>query len=841
MPESLMQSSVRPLADLGLEQRERFGPKAATLGHLKRRGFAVPDGFCVAADAVSLRVDGAIDPQLAEQILSAYRHLGEGAVAVRSSAQDEDLAGSSSAGVYESVLNVLGEQALLEAVRHCLASLNAPRAAAQRLVEGRGDRRPAMAVLVQRMVVADVAGVAYTLDPVTARRDRLCLNATPGLGDALASGHVSGETQLTDRSGRLIHTDRLPGASPVLTPEHARALADLAQRLDAELGGPLDLEFAFDADRLHLLQARPIVATGLTDARLACRAGAYLAGERNRLRERLEQLHSHGVIQAGDAVLSNGNIAELLPNASPLSFDLFRTVFTSRGGAIARGRQRLGYRVSDESAEALLETFCGQPYFNLEIDARSFDAGYPLDIPGYLACAQDDPQRANYPEFGLYEQIPALADAQRRFGAREGRRLFDESRAFQAKQRAHAESMLRSWQRGVRPRMEETAHEAKRIDWASLGQAEIVATLNQRVTYLRDRACVEFVTAARLGFFFAERLRVVLNAMELADADQLRGRLLQGLAGSRITDLSLDLERLGRGELSTRDWLAVYGHLAPNELELTSPRYSEMAAPIEHLGHRLAEARPTPALRHAEQMADRAAVERDLMPLLRLLGRVESDAFRLDLLFAQAFLPLRETIKFHYTAEYAALRAGVLRLAEIQDLEPDLLFHARLDELEHMPDVERLEARREERRLGRRLLREGRLPAVIHEGAIHTLGVAEPVGSRRELTGRAMAPGCSVGRVRVLDLERDDPVSLLAALRGNEVLVTRSANLGLASLFRICSGLVVEVGGVLAHAACQARESGIPAIVLDNATRLLRDGMEVRLDGARGSVSIVEG
>ena len=833
-------ASVAPLSRIRLDQIQTFGPKAATLGQLMTRGFAVPDGFCIAADAFDPDQSDPIGPALAAEILDAYRRLGSGQVAVRSSARDEDGARASAAGIYESLLGVHGEGPLLDAIRHCLDSARTERARAHRLAVGAAANDQPMGILVQRMVLADVAGVAYTVDPVTARRDRLCLNATPGLGDALASGHVSGETQVTDRAGILIQSDRLPGAAPVLTPGHTLALATLAERLERELGGPLDIEFAFTGETLHLLQVRPVAAQGLADARLSFRARAYLASERIRLRERLKRLRAKGVLQSGEAVLSNGNIAELLPNATPISLDLFNAVFTATGGAIARGRQRLGYRVADEGASALLETFCGQPYFNLEVDAGTFDAGYPLDIPGYLAAVRDDPTRANYPEFGLYEQIPTLDDARRRFGRRDGRRRHEESLAFQNALRIRADRMLADWRAGLGARLDGTAQRSLAIDWAGMDLAGVVGAVRERVRYLRVSACVEFVAAARLGFFFAERLRVALDGMELEDADRLRGRLLQGLDGSRITDLSLDLERLGRGELAARDWLRVYGHLAPNELELASPRYVEMPGTMEGLGRRLADGQPGPAQRHAEQRADRERAESELAPLLRRLGRSEEDIFREDLRLARTFLPLRETVKFHYTAEHAAIRKGLLRLAEIRGLEPELVFHLRLRELAEPPLVDILETRREERRLGRRLLREGRLPAVILEGGIETLGSTASLAMGRELTGRAMAPGCSVGRVRVLDLDREDPESLLADLAGDEVLVTHSANLGLASLFRLCAGLVVEVGGVLAHAACQARESGIPAVVLENATSLLRDGMRVRLDGARGRVSIVE-
>ncbi|WP_295429070.1 PEP/pyruvate-binding domain-containing protein [uncultured Thiodictyon sp.] len=830
---------IRPLSALGRGHADRFGAKAATLGHLLARGFTVPDGFAIPADAFGMGADGPINAALADAICIAYRRLGEGSVAVRSSAFDEDGPQASAAGIYESVLGVGDEAALIAAVRHCLASGAAAPALAYRAAQGRGTAAGSMGVLVQRMVLADCAGVAYTVDPITARRDRLCLNATRGLGEALAAGRVSGETQVTDRAGTLIRGDRLPGAIPVLTPGQARALAALADRLEAELGGPLDLEFAFVGTTLYCLQARPVAAAGLAESQDARRAQVYLAAERVRLQERLRGLRTRGVIGAGEAALSNGNIAELLPNASPISLDLFQAVFTAQGGAIARGRRALGYRVPDDGALALLETFCGQPYFNLEVDARTFDSGYPLDLAGYLAAVRADPSRANYPEFGLYEQAPTLAEAQRRHGPAAGRRRYDESLAFGHRLRAKAETLLTNWQGGTRDRLEEAAAQARAIDWEGLGLEQVLGRLAERVRYLKDQACVDFVIAARLGFFFAERLRVALGALDLEDPQALHGRLLLGLDGSRITDLSLDLERLGRGELTLSEWLHVYGHLAPNELELTSPRYAEMPETIARLGQRIAAMDPRPSRRQAEQRADYGAAQRQLARGLGRLPGDEAATLASDLHLARAFLPLRETIKFHYTAEHAAIRRGLLRLAQLRDLAPELVFHLHLEELNRPPDLALLESRRTERRLGRRLLREGRLPAVIQEGAIQTLGAAGRQAPGRQLRGRAMAPGCSVGRVRVLDLDLDDPESLLVHLTGNEVLVTRSANLGLASLLRIAAGLVVEVGGILAHAACQARESGIPAVVLDNATSLLKDGMTVRLDGARGRVSIV--
>ena len=113
-----------------------------------------------------------------------------------------------------------------------------------------------------------------------------------------------------------------------------------------------------------------------------------------------------------------------------------------------------------------------------------------------------------------------------------------------------------------------------------------------------------------------------------------------------------------------------------------------------------------------------------------------------------------------------------------------------------------------------------------------------PEGSRStHLKGVAVAPGSAAGTVRLLDGPGGEDWSC-RELHGGEIIVARSANLGLSPLLRIAAGLVVEAGGVLAHAACQARESGIPAVVLPGATRTLREGMKVSIDGATGVIEV---
>ncbi len=222
------------------------GRKAATLARLRRRGFSVPDGFVVTAEACS-QLD---DDTLPAALDAALRSLGDDIpVAVRSSAAAEDLAEASYAGIYETVLDVRGPEAVTEAVRRCVASARSARVAAYSPAPA-----GAMAVLVQAMVDARAAGVAFSADPVSGDRDVTVVSAVRGLGDRLVEGTASPD----EWSVRGDDVDERSYPERSLTDDQVRAVAELARHLEDEQGAPQDVEWAWDGDRLWLLQARPI-------------------------------------------------------------------------------------------------------------------------------------------------------------------------------------------------------------------------------------------------------------------------------------------------------------------------------------------------------------------------------------------------------------------------------------------------------------------------------------------------------------------------------------------------------------------------------------------------------
>ncbi|NEW48939.1 phosphoenolpyruvate synthase [Nocardia cyriacigeorgica] len=312
-----MGDNVATFAELRLTDADRAGGKGANLGELVAAQLPVPPGFVVlrscydhivlagetgnelerlhnraldSSDTVLRDLCGRMrelvshatfDPAVRNAVLDAYHALGDNiSVAVRSSAIGEDSATSSFAGMNLTRTNVRGDDNLIAAVSDCWASLFTPRVVTYR---ARRDMRkpPVMAVVVQRMVRAKQAGVAFTADPATGRRDRIVIDAARGQGEVVVSGAIEPDTYVLDSRGpRLLETrlgtqtyaivagphgdrtleiDADEAATPVLNERQALAIARLATAVQDHHGGkPQDIEWAFDDEALWLVQARPI-------------------------------------------------------------------------------------------------------------------------------------------------------------------------------------------------------------------------------------------------------------------------------------------------------------------------------------------------------------------------------------------------------------------------------------------------------------------------------------------------------------------------------------------------------------------------------------------------------
>lgn len=263
------------------------GGKAANLSRLAAQ-FRVPQGFCLTAEALGSHapVDAPLSQLLLDQVAAAYKMLADKSgqpdpsVAVRSSACDEDGAASSFAGQHETYLNITGADAIADAVVRCHQSAFAPRVLEYRRRQGLPVDGVRLAVLVQRLVPADVSAVAFSRNPVTGDPDEIVINAAWGLGESIVGGTVTPDTYVVAKKGltvaervlgqkeqmtvsapngtKEVPVPRLLQAQFSLNDAKALEIARLVQALEETMGWPVDIECAFHGDELNLLQCRPI-------------------------------------------------------------------------------------------------------------------------------------------------------------------------------------------------------------------------------------------------------------------------------------------------------------------------------------------------------------------------------------------------------------------------------------------------------------------------------------------------------------------------------------------------------------------------------------------------------
>ncbi|WP_067510098.1 PEP/pyruvate-binding domain-containing protein [Actinoplanes sp. TFC3] len=264
---------ILPLSQTRLDDSDRVGRKSAVLADLVAAGSVVPDGFSVTTDALDACLAAAppgseepaqvrahimamaLPESFVAEVAAALAGLGDDPVAVRSSGVAEDLAGQSFAGQYESVLNVRGLDGVLEAVRTCWASGFSERIAVYR---GDGHVSAEVGVLVQRMVAADAAGVAFSCNPVTGDSDEVLISAVVGLGERLMAGEQTADEWLVRDGKAEITAAAAPGEPAAIDAAQALEVAELAVRTAEHYGKPQDIEWAYAGGELFLLQARPI-------------------------------------------------------------------------------------------------------------------------------------------------------------------------------------------------------------------------------------------------------------------------------------------------------------------------------------------------------------------------------------------------------------------------------------------------------------------------------------------------------------------------------------------------------------------------------------------------------
>ncbi|WP_049567006.1 PEP/pyruvate-binding domain-containing protein [Nonomuraea sp. SBT364] len=847
---------------------DEVGGKAANLGELTRAGLPVPPGWVLttrayrqaaaaagldgiiaaggdglAEKARSRLLETPVPPDVAKAVLEAYTP-GE-PVAVRSSATAEDLPFASFAGQQDTYLNVVGEQALLDAVRRCWASLWTDRAVAYRESNGIDHASVTLAVVVQTMVDARVAGVMFTANPVTGRRRETVIDAGPGLGEAVVSGAVNpdrfvvhGESVERHAGDKRVAIRPLPGGGTervetgheglCLTDAEVRELAALGARVEEHYGAPQDTEWAIDAGgRIWLTQARPITTLYPLPERRADGLRAYF---------------SFNVAQG------------VMGPITPMGIAVFRLVGSGAAGlfGFAPADPHDGPRAMTESGQRL--------WLDLTTPLRS-RVGRVI-LPKLLRVGEartavlvDDLTRD--PRLSvIHTSRRPFARAAFRFA----RRVRVPGRVFQAltrPERALARTRRLGEELDRRPAAAATATPADRLAHA------------ERMLTATFPAIISIMPFALTGYgLFALSSR--LSGVPIGDMQDV----LRSVPNNPTTEMDLELWALAtrvepepfrtlpvpelvrlyragelppRGQRGVEVFLDAYGHRGVAEIDVGVPRWSD--DPSHLLGVlanylRAGGDGPTPDELFAKGAAEAEAAMARIVAAARRRGRARAAAVRFGLRRTRQLAGLRELPKFYLVKVIAAVRHSMLAVGEhlvaagVLDSAADVYFLT-LKEARSAPaggDLRDLVAgrraahERESRRrhVPRMLLSDGTEPEALATATV-TSAMAAADGA---LTGTAASAGTVTGTARVVL----DPVG--AHLEPGEILVCPSTDPGWTPLFLTAGGLVMEMGGAMSHGAVVAREYGIPAVVgVAGATHRITTGETVTVDGAAGTVT----
>jgi pyruvate,water dikinase len=781
-------------------------------------------------------------------------------VAVRSSATAEDLPDLSFAGQQDTLLNVVGDQALLQAVVTCWSSLWTARAIAYRQRNGIAHEGVALAVVVQAMVESESSGVLFTANPLSGRRGEAVIDATLGLGEALVSGQVEPDQYVVDATtGRILEkrlgakalairgaagggvtTVQQEAASQQALPDGAiLEVARLGKRVEQEIyaGQPQDIEWAWAGGQLTLLQSRAITSLYPLPAGMPA----------DPLQVLFSLNHVQGMLDPFTPLGQDALIRAYVTLAT--LFGRHYTLQTQR--ELVTAGERLVINITPALRHARGRTLLAGIFSAIEPGAGQAIAG-----------VLDDPRLATT-RSGL---SPQAAASLARLISVMGRRV------AAAMGRPHAQR----------------ADLQRRIDAfiAEMdGRSRLANTLAERLALWQviysefaDRISLWLgppVVAGIASFIQLRRL-----AVRATGSDQLALEAARGLPGNVTTEMdlvlwtvaqviqadpesaqrfanenaaSLALAYQARGlplpaQAALLAFMDRYGVRGLAEIDLGRPRWREEPAHVMQVVQsyvRIDEPEQAPdAVFRRGAVAAEAAIERLAAampnPAQARLARLLASRMR-------ALAGLRETPKFTIIRVLGVMRRMMLQsgaeLAAAGVLaRPDDIFFLHFEELAGENDERgtmkdewlRIVAERRQAYERERLRRQ--VPRVLlSDGTAFYEGLGAESGDGT-LSGSPVSPGVVEGIVHVVFDPRD------AHLAPGEILVCPGTDPSWTPLFLTAGGLVMEVGGLMTHGSVVAREYGIPAVVgVHEATTRLQTGQRVRVDGTAGRVVVVGG
>jgi rifampicin phosphotransferase len=871
-----MGSYVFGFKDLDKTNITVVGGKGANLGEISKiEGIRVPAGFCISIDAfrritretssisrlldqlslltvedrntisqltaeIRRLIEGIAMPEdIREQIARHVSRLGkENAYAVRSSATAEDLPTASFAGQQDTYLNIIGEKEILKHVSKCWASLYADRAVTYRIQNSFDHRKVHLAVVVQKMIFPEAAGILFTAHPVTSNRKMSSIDASFGLGEALVSGLVNADVYTVHRGGviaKKISTKKLAvfasqdGGTKeqeieperqnrqALTDEQILQLDHIGRTVEKHFGHPQDIEWCLADGTFYIVQSRPITTLFPIPEAKDQEHHVYVSvGHQQMMTDALRPLGlsffqltaARPMVKAGGRLFvditqdlaspaKRGILVNVLGKSDPLLNDALMTVL-ERGDFIKSPANGTSKSSSNESNQGVSPA--GFHALN------DYDPQIVSDLIKSSQMSIDELKRDIQTQSGscLFDFI--LDDIQKL------KKSISASQSFGVIMTAMNAS---SW------------INTKMMDW--LGEINAADALSQSVP--------NNVTS-EMG----------LALLDVADVIRPYPEVIHYLRHVKDDNFLDSLAQFNGGQESgdaIHTFLDKYGMRCTGEIDITKPRWSEKPTTLVSmiLGNIRNFERNASHLRFEQGRREAVNKEQELLARLKQLPEGEQKAKETKRMISlvRNLSGYREYPKYGIVSRYFAYKQALLREAErlVQAgviHEKEDIYYLAFEELREVVrtnelDYQIISKRKCEYKSYERLTP----PRVITSSGEIVAGEYKrenlPAGA---FVGLPVSSGVIDGRARViLKLEE-------ARVEDGDILITTFTDPSWTPLFVGIRGLVTEVGGLMTHGAVIAREYGLPAVVgVENATTLIKDGQRIRVNGTEGYVEIL--
>ncbi len=852
------------------------GGKGSTLGELSKvEGILVPDGCCISTEVFktiisaspsihelldqlsllkvedrkrisqissqirSLIEEIVIPEDMREELASHLSSLGEeNAYAVRSSATAEDLPTASFAGQQDTYLNIMGKQPILSHVSKCWASLYTDRAVAYRIQNGFDHRKVQLAVVVQKMVFPQVAGILFTADPVTSNRKVTSIDAGFGLGEALVSGLVNADVYkvrnsqiiakkistkklavFASRTGGTILQEIPPEQQDkqALTDEQIVQLARIGRKIEEHFGQPQDIEWCLVDSTFYIVQSRPITAL-------------FPIPEAND--------------QENHVYVSVGHQQMMTDALRPLGLSFFQLI-AARPMDTAGGRLfvDIAQDLASSAKRDIIVNVLGksdpllQDALRTVLEREDFIKTPPNDVKEPNPTNSNrGPSPLDFQTLNDYDpQVVAdlikrsqtsIGELKREIQTKSGAALFDFIREDIQKFRKNS-SDSQSMDVIMTAMNASSWINEKMMAW--LGEKNVADTLSRSVP--------NNITSTM--------------GLELLDvADRIRPypeliHYLQNVKDERFLDQLIQFDGGQEARNAICSYLDKYGMRCAGEIDITNPRWSEKPTTLVLLilGN-IRNFEPNASHLKFEQGRQEALKkEQELLERLQQLPDGEQKAIETKHMISlvRNLSGYREYPKYGIVSRYFIYKQALLKEAEGLVLakvihEKEDSYYLAFEELHEVVRAKALDYQLISKRKAEYILHERLTPprVITSDGEIIAGEYKRehlPFGA---MVGLPVSSGLIEGRARVI-LKLND-----ADLEDGDILVTTFADPSWTPLFVSLGGLVTEVGGLMTHGAVIAREYGLPAVVgVENATKLIKDGQRIRVHGTEGYVEIL--